>query len=81
MTAKLNQELSDAVDGRDQVEAIDPATGRHFVLVEKSVFDLTCQREVQAAIQGGIEDMEAGRTMTAEESKRRTTEALDPYRQ
>lgn len=81
MTAKLNKELSDAINGHDQIEAIDPVSGRRFVLVEKSVFELTHQQQSNAAIQRGIEDMEAGRTMTIEQSKRRTDEVLDRYRQ
>lgn len=80
MIAKLNKELSEAVNGRDQIEAIDPASGRLFVLTEKSVYELTHQQQVNAAIQRGIDDMEAGRTMTIEESKRKTDEALARYR-
>ena len=52
MIAKLNKELSEAVNGRDQIEAIDPASGRLFVLTEKSVYELT-QQQVNAAIQRG----------------------------
>lgn len=81
MTAKLNKELSEAVAVHDQIEAIDPASGRVFVLTEKSVYELTHQQQVNAAIQRGIDDMEAGRTMTVEESKRRTDKILDRYRQ
>lgn len=36
----------------------------------------TTQQDHLAAIQEGIDDMNAGRTMTIEESKRRTDEAL-----
>ena len=53
MIAKLNKELSEAVNGRDQIEAIDPASGRLFVLTEKSVYELTQQQQVNAAIQRG----------------------------
>ena len=80
MIAKLNKELSEAVNGRDQIEAIDPASGRLFVLTEKSVYELTHQQQVNAAIQRGIDDMEAGWTMTIEESKRKTDDALARYR-
>lgn len=81
MIAKLNKELSEAVNGREQIEAIDPASGRLFVLTEKSVYELTHQQQVNAAIQRGIDDMEAGRTMTVEESKRKSDQILDRYRQ
>jgi predicted transcriptional regulator len=81
MTAKLSKALSNALSGHDQIEAIDPATGRLFILTEKSLYELSYQQQVNAAIQRGIEDMEAGRTMTIDESRRRSDEALDRFRQ
>ncbi|HUG69584.1 MAG TPA: hypothetical protein VMM76_17665 [Pirellulaceae bacterium] len=81
MTAKLSKELSNALDGHDQIEAIDPATGRVFIVTEKSLYELSQQQQVKAAVQRGIEDMEAGRTMTIDESRRRSDEILDRYRQ
>jgi len=81
MTAKLSKELSNALSGQDQIEAIDPATGRLFILTEKSLYELSHHQQVNAAIQRGIEDMEAGRTMTIDESRRRSDEALDRFRQ
>ena len=80
MTVKLSKELSNALSGHDQIEAIDPATGRLFILTEKSLYDLSQQQQVHAAIQRGIEDMEAGRTMTIDESRRRCDVALDRFR-
>ena len=81
MTAKLSKELSIALSGHDQIEAIDPETGRIFIVTEKSLFELSHQQQINAAIQRGVEDMEAGRTMTIEESRRRSNEALDRIRQ
>jgi len=81
MTAKLNKELSNALHGHDQIEAVDPETGRVFIVMEKSLYELSQQQQVYAAIQHGIEDMEAGRTMTIDESRRRSDETLDHYRQ
>ncbi|MCA9123938.1 MAG: hypothetical protein H6822_20520 [Planctomycetaceae bacterium] len=81
MTAKLSKELSNALSGHDQIEAIDPETGRIFIVTEKSLFELSHQQQINAAIQRGVEDMEAGRTMTIEESRRRSNEALDRIRQ
>jgi predicted transcriptional regulator len=77
MTAKLSKELSNALSGQDQIEA----TGRLFILTEKSLYELSHQQQVHVAIQRGIEDMEAGRTMTIDESRRRSDEALDRFRQ
>lgn len=81
MTAKLSKELSNALHGHDQIEAIDPETGRVFIVTEKSLYELSQQQQVHTAIQRGIEDMEAGRTVTIDESRRRSDEALDRYRQ
>lgn len=81
MAPKLSKELSNALSGHDQIEAIDPATGRLFILTEKSLYELSHQRQAHAAIQRGFEDMEAGRTMTINESRRRSDAALDNFRQ
>jgi predicted transcriptional regulator len=81
MTAKLSKELSNALSGHDQIEVIDPATGRLFILTEKSLYELSHQQQVHAAIQRGIEDVESGRTITIDESRRRSDEALDRFRQ
>ena len=81
MTPRLSKEMSSALHDHDQIEAIDPATGRVFIVMEKSLYELSQQQQVNAAVQRGIEDMEAGRTMTIEESRRRSGETLDRYRQ
>ena len=81
MTAKLGKELSNALSGHDQIEAIDPATGRLFIVTEKSLYELSHQQQVDAAIQRGVDDLEAGRTITVDESRRRSDEVLDQYRQ
>jgi hypothetical protein len=38
MTAKLSNELSSTLHGHDQFEAIDPATGRVFVVTKKCLY-------------------------------------------
>ena len=35
---ELSKELSDTLNGRDEFEAVDPATGRVYVIVEKALF-------------------------------------------
>jgi hypothetical protein len=60
MTPKLSKELSDAVSDREQVEAIDPATGRVYVIIEQSTFQLANRDRVHAAIQDSLSSMEAG---------------------
>jgi hypothetical protein len=45
------------------------------------LYELSHQQQVTAAIQRGIEDPEADRTMTVDESRRRSGEVLDRYRQ
>ena len=81
MTPKLNKELIDAVDGHDQIEAINPANGQKYIIIERSVFELTQRQTVHDAIQRGIDDVEAGRTMPLEESKRRIEEDLEQFRE
>jgi len=80
VTPTLNKELIDAFDGRDQIEAINPESGQKYVIIESSVFELTQRQIAHDAIQRGIDDGEAGRTMTLGESKRRTGEALEQFR-
>ena len=81
MTLKLNKELIDAVAGHDQIEAINPENGQRYVIIESSVFELTQRQAVHDAIQRGLDDVKAGRTMSLEESQRRTEEALEQFRE
>lgn len=64
MTAKLSKELSDALNGADQLEAVDPATGRIYILVEGEVHRRAMQalqrQQDHDAIAEGIAQMEAG---------------------
>ena len=68
MTAKLSKELSDALNGCDELEAIDPATGRVYVIVESTLFRQTRETQTHEAIQRGLEGMEAGDGTPLEEA-------------
>jgi predicted transcriptional regulator len=83
MAAKLTIEQSEALhQSGDSLPMVDPKTERIYLLVDQSVHQqameaLQRQRDDDmAAIQQGIDDMEAGRVMTLEESKARTEAAL-----
>ena len=82
MTPKLNKELSDALHASDngEVQAIDPETNKMYVLVDGEVhhkaMDALRRQDDLAAIQEGIDDMEAGRGMPVEEADSRIREKL-----
>ncbi len=67
MTVKLSKELSDALNGGEQLEAVDPATGRLYVIVDSTVFNQTCQAQTHQAIQRGIDSMETDGGLPLEE--------------
>jgi hypothetical protein len=81
MTPKLNQELSDALHASETpLSVIDPTTNQIYILVDhdthqQAMTALQRQRDV-AAIQQGIDDMEAGRMQPAEEAHRQGREEL-----
>ena len=72
MTPKLNQELSEALHASESpLSVVDPTTNRIYILVDhdthqQAMAALQRQRDV-AAIQRGIDDMEAGRGRPLEE--------------
>jgi len=68
VTAKLNKELSDAVRGVEELEAIDPATGRLYVIVDSTMFRQTRDKQTHETIQRGLESMEAGGGIPLEEA-------------
>ena len=75
MTPKLSNELSDAMHaGNGELEFVDPANNRTYVVVEQTVLNqakAVIQRQEQddlAAINRGLEDVEAGRTMPLDEA-------------
>ena len=75
MTPKLSTELSNALQAsKGELEFIDPATNRTYVVVEQAVLaraKAVLERQEQddlAAVQRGIEDVEAGRTMPMDEA-------------
>ena len=81
MTPKLNQELADALHASENpLSVIDPTTNRVYILVDydthqRAMAALHRQQSV-AAIQEGIEDMEAGRMQPADEAHRHGREEL-----
>ena len=82
MTPKLTDELSAAIDASEvgSVEVVHPGTNRLYCVVDAETYrkamDALHRRETLEAIQAGIDDMEAGRTMSVEESRRLTLEHL-----
>lgn len=83
MKAQLTIEQSEALNQSDDpLSLVDPRTDRIYVLVDQAVHQqamdaLQRQRdEDTAAIQQGLDDMHAGRGMSLEESRARTSEAL-----
>ena len=59
MTAKLNKELSDALNGGEELEAVDPATGRVYIIVDSTLYRQAREKRIHEAIQRGIGSMEA----------------------
>lgn len=75
MTPKISTELANALQAsKGELEFIDPATNRTYVVVEQAVLaraKAVLEREEQndlAAIKRGLEDVEAGRTMSVDEA-------------
>ena len=83
MKAQLTPEQSDSLNqSGDPLSFVDPRTHKVYVLVDQTVHQqamdaLQRQRdEDEAAIQQGLDDMHAGRGMSLDESRARTSEAL-----
>jgi len=70
LTPELAPEQSNALRSEPQIEMVDPITGRTFVVIEKTYYVINHHERNVAAIQRGADDMEAGRSMTIEESRR-----------
>ena len=74
MTAKLTKELSDALNssGKNEVEAIDPTTGRVYFIVDgethRQAKEALRQQQDREAIAKGIAQMEAGQTKPLDEA-------------
>lgn len=88
MVDKLTNEQSDALhQSGDVLPLIDPKTEKVYVLVDQTIHLQAMdalERQLKgdmAAIQQGIDDMEAGRVMTPEDSQSRTQAALARFRQ
>ena len=82
MTPKLTEEQSAAIDASKvgSVPVVHPVSNRVYFVVDaeihKKAMDALHKRETLEAIQAGIDDMEAGNTMSVEESRRLTLEHL-----
>jgi predicted transcriptional regulator len=72
----LTPEQSAALHGQPQTEMVDPASGKVFVLIEKSLFDVRIKSANVASIGRGIEDMKAGRGRTAADARQETLSRL-----
>ncbi len=82
MTVLLNEELQKAIEAQKglPVEVEHPVTHKKYVLVEQPTHEqamkaLQRQKSI-AAIQAGIDDMEAGRGMPIEEAEAQLREEL-----
>ncbi|MCA9120970.1 MAG: hypothetical protein H6822_31210 [Planctomycetaceae bacterium] len=81
MTPKLNQELTDALHASESpLSVVDPTTNQLYIIVDQATHQqamaaLQRQQSV-AAIQEGIDDMEAGRMQPAAEAQRHGREEL-----
>lgn len=84
MIPNLPKEMVNALQtGNGVVRGIDPTTQRVYVLVDdethRKAMDALRQREDLEAIQAGIDDLQAGRSLSVEESDQRTTDALAQF--
>ena len=68
MPVILNKELSDALNGGEELEAVDPSTGRVYMIVDRTLYRRTREKQIHEAIQRGIESMETGRGILLEEA-------------
>ncbi len=76
MTPEFTPEQSNALSGEPQIEMVDPVTGRTFVVIEKTFYAINHHDQNVAAIQRGVDDMEAGRGMSLEESRQKNMARL-----
>lgn len=83
MTPRLTNEQSEALHASgDEMQILDPSTNKVYVVVEQSIHQKAKaamqlrDEEDLAAIQSGIDDVEAGRTTLAAEAHKRIRENL-----
>jgi hypothetical protein len=78
MTAKLTPEQASALHagGDAPLPVVDPHTNQVYFLVDRELMTSLQEKSDLEAIEAGIADMEAERTMSLEESNRRTEAAL-----
>lgn len=65
---QLTKELADAVGDADQLEVVDPTTGRVYVIMERSAYELEQGRSVREAIQEGYDSIATGEGVPLEEA-------------
>jgi hypothetical protein len=73
---QLTPEQSAALHGERQTEMVDPLSGKVFILIEKSLYDVRINSANIASIQRGIEDMKADRGSPAGEARQETLNRL-----
>jgi predicted transcriptional regulator len=81
MNPKITPEMADALHANNgDVRVTDPDTQRVYVLVDddthRKAMEALRQREDLEAIQDGVDDMNAGRMVPAEEAHKRVREHL-----
>ena len=86
MQPEITPEMASALRAnKGEVRVTDPSTQKVYVLVDdethRRAMEALRQQEDLRAIQSGLDDMQAGRSMSMEESERRVDEALAKYKQ
>ena len=86
MQPEITPEMANALHAnKGEVRVTDPSTQKVYVLVadetHRRAMEALRQQEDLRAIQSGLDDMQAGRSMSIEESERRVDEALAKYKQ
>jgi hypothetical protein len=82
MAVKLNKELSDALSGCEELEAVDPVTGRVYMIVDSALYRQAREKRTHEAIQRGIDSVEAGGGIPLDEADSQLRKELGfPLRQ
>lgn len=78
MTAKLTPEQASALHagGDAPLPVVDPDTNQVYFLVDQDTMASLQQKSDLQSIEDGIADLQAGRTMSLEESQRQTRAVL-----
>ena len=80
MNPSITKEMANALAEQEEVRVTDPTTQRVYVLVDDDIhrraMDALRQQEDIAAIQQGIDDMQAGKMQSAEEAQQHGRDEL-----